>query len=389
MDDDGVPTPGGKSRYGRLDPRRLRPTPYADHPTPPEGYVNVWVDNFRRWQKRWLVATTPGVLIFHRRSTKIGPSTSVDLTVANVVVSDARDAHPRQFLAVTGDVMTALALLHVSARQPWVDCIKNSALKFEHARQLVRSRSLARAMPPRPSARAPNGSASVSGSASGSRAAAQGADRHASPPVCRSNQTLDPELRRHKLREAFFDAFEPARRRLVAARGRKRVSARRDGRRSATAGPGDVGRAARDESRDERVGVREQRDGAPFRDGARGGDREVRVGRGGGSSPRAGGAASAAATEFTGLGGGGEYAPSRSPATTPPAVAPPPSSTRTRPGKGTRAQGQNAPAKRGLARGGDPGRVVGAIRRCWRRRRTPPPPPRSTIPTSTVPWRPS
>ena len=93
---------GARAATAALDPRRLRPTPYADHPTLPEGYVNVWVDNFRRWQKRWLVATTPGVLIFHRRSTKIGPSTSVDLTVANVVVSDAPAAHPRQFLVVTG-----------------------------------------------------------------------------------------------------------------------------------------------------------------------------------------------------------------------------------------------------------------------------------------------
>ena len=154
-------------------------------------------------------------------------------------------------------------------------------------------------MPPRPSARASNGSASVSGSAGIGRGVAQGVDRHASPSgVSPSNQTLDPELRRHKLREAFLRPLEPARRSVAlraegSARGAKGWAGRLTRR---TGRPGGGGRI-----RDERVGVREQRDGAPFRDGARGGDREVRVGRGGvRSSPRAVARLSAALAEFTG-----------------------------------------------------------------------------------------
>ena len=291
MDDDGVPTPGGKSRYGRLDPRRLRPTPYADHPTPPEGYVNVWVDNFRRWQKRWLVATTPGVLIFHRRSTKIGPSTSVDLTVANVVVSDAPGAHPRQFLVVTGDAIHRVRALHASARQPWVDCIKNSALKFEHARQLVRSRSLgardATATFREGVERFGVGFGIGFGIGRGARAGRRQAR------VSLRCVALEPDARpRTSTSQTARGVFSTARARASiggasrggSARGREGMGGedwtRRTGR------PGGGGRI-----RDERVGVREQRDGAPFRDGARGGDREVRVGRGGvRSSPRAGGA---------------------------------------------------------------------------------------------------
>ena len=34
--------------------------PFGEQSDPPEGYVNLWVNNFSRWQKRWLVATTPG-----------------------------------------------------------------------------------------------------------------------------------------------------------------------------------------------------------------------------------------------------------------------------------------------------------------------------------------
>ena len=46
----------------------------------------------RRWQKRWLAATTPGVLTMHRRSSKIGPSVSVDLSLAAVLVADEAGA---------------------------------------------------------------------------------------------------------------------------------------------------------------------------------------------------------------------------------------------------------------------------------------------------------
>ena len=319
-DDDGAPTPGGKSRYGRLDPRRLRPTPYADHPTPPEGYVNVWVDNFRRWQKRWLVATTPGVLIFHRRSSKIGPSTSVDLTVANVVVSDAPGAHPRQFLVVTGDAIHRVRALHVSARQPWVDCIKNSALKFEHARQLVRSRSLARAMPPRPSARTSSGSGS-GGSAS---ASAQVVDRHASPSGgSPSHPALDPELRRFILREEYLRPLEPARRsvalRAEEAREREKGWAEKFG----LVGPGDP--AAADESATGALASASREMERSFEtalEGALGrcASAEAECDRLRAQVARL----SSALAEFTGLGGGvGDHSPSRSPATTPPAVAPP------------------------------------------------------------------
>jgi len=63
-------------------------------------YVNIWVNNFRRWQKRWLVASTPGVLVIYRRSSRLGAFTTIDLTTASVVVGEKGVA--RQFLVVTG-----------------------------------------------------------------------------------------------------------------------------------------------------------------------------------------------------------------------------------------------------------------------------------------------
>ena len=76
---------------GPLDPRHVLDigAHFADSADPPEGYVNVWQGNFRRWQKRWLAATTPGALTMHRRASKIGPSVSVDLSNAAVLVAEA------------------------------------------------------------------------------------------------------------------------------------------------------------------------------------------------------------------------------------------------------------------------------------------------------------
>ena len=146
---------------GPLDPRRLRdgPTSETKSKEPPEGYVNVWQGNFRRWQKRWMVATVPGVLTMHSRSSKLGPSISIDLTNASVLVasnpeddvnSTTRNNHrskesgaSRQFLVVTPDKTYRIRALHSEARPLWVECVRSSAAKLERARQLVRARSIA------------------------------------------------------------------------------------------------------------------------------------------------------------------------------------------------------------------------------------------------------
>ena len=141
---------------GPLDPRKVLQDSvrFADSADPPEGYVNVWQGNFRRWQKRWLAATTPGVLTMHRRASKLGPSVSVDLTAAAVLVNessngvDGRDANSkktssgssRQFLIVTPDKTYRIRVLHARCRAPWVECVERSAERLEQrARWCVRA----------------------------------------------------------------------------------------------------------------------------------------------------------------------------------------------------------------------------------------------------------
>ena len=147
--------PRHRPRYldlGPLDPRQsfLSAPAFADSADPPEGYVNVWQGNFRRWQKRWLAATTPGVLTMHRRSSKIGPSVSVDLSLAAVLVAETtagsdvsktnKSGSSRQFLVVTPEKTYRIRALHARCRAPWVACIERSAERLERARALVRSR---------------------------------------------------------------------------------------------------------------------------------------------------------------------------------------------------------------------------------------------------------
>ena len=98
----------GAKRYGIMDPRRLRylnpNAPFGEQSDPPEGYVNLWLNNFSRWQKRWLVATTPGVLVVYKRANRLGgPVGFVDLADASIMVADR--GNPRQFLVVTGTRM--------------------------------------------------------------------------------------------------------------------------------------------------------------------------------------------------------------------------------------------------------------------------------------------
>ena len=171
---------------GPLDPRHVLDigTHFAHSADPPEGYVNVWQGNFRRWQKRWLAATTPGALTMHRRASKIGPSVSVDLSNAAVLVApsatsggsrsslsnankNSSSSSSRQFLIVTPEKTYRIRALHARCRAPWVACIERSAERLERARALVRSRG-----------KAPGGG-SVSGGNSFSRKAKHVEKRHA------------------------------------------------------------------------------------------------------------------------------------------------------------------------------------------------------------------
>ena len=103
------PTNGAR-RYGIMDPRRLRylnpNAPFGEQSDPPEGYVNLWVNNFSRWQKRWMVATTPGFW-WYKRANRLGDRSGSLTSPARPSWSPT--GQPRQFLVVTGSRMFRIA----------------------------------------------------------------------------------------------------------------------------------------------------------------------------------------------------------------------------------------------------------------------------------------
>ena len=53
---------------------------------PPAGYCYMWAGNFRRWQRRFFVMHTPGVVLYYKRSNRKGTMWSINLKGASVVL---------------------------------------------------------------------------------------------------------------------------------------------------------------------------------------------------------------------------------------------------------------------------------------------------------------
>jgi len=112
----------------KYDPRRLKRG--VNEGKPSAGYLYLWVGNFRRWQRRFFIAHTPGVLVFYKRSHCKGPNWTINLSEANVIVNDS---HPRQFVIVSGSILYYLRTILPDFRAPWVKCVNNSISTFKTA----------------------------------------------------------------------------------------------------------------------------------------------------------------------------------------------------------------------------------------------------------------
>lgn len=68
---------------------------------PPAGYLWLWLGHFKRWQKRFFVASeAPGVLLIYTRASMKGKVWSISLRGAAITPDDA---HPRQMKVITGN----------------------------------------------------------------------------------------------------------------------------------------------------------------------------------------------------------------------------------------------------------------------------------------------
>lgn len=103
--------------------------------TPPASYMSLWLGNFKRWQRRYLVASeAPGVLLIYKHANLKGKVWSISLCDAGV---DLDEQHPRQIKLATHSGTIFLRVLRPEERRPWMACLQGSIDTFRHHKEVV------------------------------------------------------------------------------------------------------------------------------------------------------------------------------------------------------------------------------------------------------------
>ncbi|KAG2441688.1 hypothetical protein HXX76_003304 [Chlamydomonas incerta] len=102
---------------------------------PPASYMWLWLGNFKRWHKRYFVASeAPGVLLIYKRANMKGKVWSTSLVDATVTQDDS---HPRQIRLVTPSGTIFLRVLRPEERQPWLTCLRDSVATYRKHKEVV------------------------------------------------------------------------------------------------------------------------------------------------------------------------------------------------------------------------------------------------------------
>lgn len=91
---------------------------------PPMGYLWVWMGSFRRWQKRFIVASeAPGVLLIYKGMNQKGKVLSISIRQVDIVEDPA---DPRQLKIITPTGYIFLRTQLPEERRQWMDCLHES-----------------------------------------------------------------------------------------------------------------------------------------------------------------------------------------------------------------------------------------------------------------------
>ncbi|GLC39400.1 hypothetical protein PLESTM_000892700 [Pleodorina starrii] len=102
---------------------------------PPASYMWLWLGNFKRWHRRYFVASeAPGVLLIYKRANMKGKVWSTSLCDAKVVQDDS---NPRQIRLVTPAGTIFLRVLRPEERQPWIACLRDSVEEYRKHKEVV------------------------------------------------------------------------------------------------------------------------------------------------------------------------------------------------------------------------------------------------------------
>ncbi|GLI63141.1 hypothetical protein VaNZ11_006049 [Volvox africanus] len=102
---------------------------------PPASYMWLWLGNFKRWHRRYFVASeAPGVLLIYKRANMKGKVWSTSLSDATV---SQDDSHPRQIRLATPSGTIFLRVLRPEERQPWIACMRASQEVYRKHKEVV------------------------------------------------------------------------------------------------------------------------------------------------------------------------------------------------------------------------------------------------------------
>ncbi|EFJ48126.1 hypothetical protein VOLCADRAFT_91154 [Volvox carteri f. nagariensis] len=102
---------------------------------PPASYMWLWLGNFKRWHRRYFVASeAPGKLLIYKRANMKGKVWSTSLRDAAVVQDDS---HPRQIRLEAPSGAIFLRVLRPEERQPWIACLRESQEQYRKHKEVV------------------------------------------------------------------------------------------------------------------------------------------------------------------------------------------------------------------------------------------------------------
>lgn len=102
--------------------------------TPPQGYLWLYLGKFRRWQRRFFVASTTGVLHGYKKSDQDGKVLTITLKDTRV---EEDETNPRQLKLVSPTGTIFLRVIHSEERAKWVQCLRHSAEAYQKNLQVV------------------------------------------------------------------------------------------------------------------------------------------------------------------------------------------------------------------------------------------------------------
>lgn len=131
--DNPLSSPGRRRAY---DFRRMLNKTAALSGAPPQGYIWLYLGKFRRWQRKFFVASNPGVVQIYKKSNLQGKAVTITLKDMSVV-EDETNSRQFKLVSTVSDGTIFLRTLHPEERTEWVEYLRISIETYQKNREVV------------------------------------------------------------------------------------------------------------------------------------------------------------------------------------------------------------------------------------------------------------